>query len=89
MTDSDNAADNDLAATTLDTVAGASLTVNARILTAEALTITDAASVTINAASTGVNSGVGSTVLDNADTTSLTVTGAAGAYSSHWGHHRH
>ena len=87
MTDSDNAADNDF--TTLDTVAGASLTVNARILTAEALTITDAASVTINAASTGLTRGSVSTVLDNADTTSAQLLVLLVLILCDWSHHRH
>lgn len=81
VTDADAAADADIAAVTLDTVAAAALTVSVQHATAAAMTITDASSVTLNAASTGANASTGSLVLDDNDTTSLTVNGAAGAFT--------
>jgi hypothetical protein len=64
---------------TLDTVASASLTVKPLIDRTAALTITDAASVTLTAtAALGAGSeDFHSITLDDTDTTSLTVTGAA------------
>ena len=60
---------------TVDTVAGASLTIDARADSDEALTITDAKSVTYVNGSEGTDTDMASTVLDATDTTSLTVTG--------------
>jgi len=62
---------------TLDSVAGATLTVNALETATNALTITDAVSVTLSATQVAAAAaGYGSVVLDASDTTGLTVTGS-------------
>ncbi|MDB2505198.1 hypothetical protein N9X92_05705, partial [Gammaproteobacteria bacterium] len=61
---------------TLDTVDGATLTVNALETATNALTITDAATVTLSATQTSAAAaGYGSVVLDASATNALTVTG--------------
>ena len=64
---------------TLDTAAAAELTVSYRAASAGASTITDAATVTITGATATASSA--NLVLDDVDTTSLTVNGAAAAFS--------
>jgi len=81
VTDSDIASDSNISTVVVDSVAGADATITARIATGSALTVTDVAGITLNAESTGAAASFNNTVLDDADTTSITVTGADGAYA--------
>lgn len=78
---SNDAGGDEIETVTLDTVAGATITVNQLDASSGALTITDAATVTINATGTAQTASFANTILDNTDTTSLTVTGANSAFA--------
>jgi Ca2+-binding RTX toxin-like protein len=67
--------DGNLTALTLDTAAGASLTINTVANSDTVVTVTDAVSVTVRTTGTGTRNDINGLVLDDADTTSLTVTG--------------
>jgi len=71
----------DLSTVTLDTVTGATATLTSRLALGSAVTVTDAVSLTVNAESTAANASLSGLVLDDTDTTSLTVAGADGAYT--------
>jgi hypothetical protein len=71
----------DLSTVTVDSVAGGDLTTNIKLALGSALTITDAVGLTYNATGTAVTAATSGLVLDNIDTTSLTVVGANTAFS--------
>ncbi len=71
----------DLSTVTLDTATGATATLTSRLALGSAVTVTDAVSLTVNAESTAANASLSGLVLDDSDTTTLTVAGADGAYT--------
>lgn len=70
--------DADVAAT-IDTAAGASLTIDAQVNTSAGVTVTDAAAVTLKSTATTDADDLTSVALDDVDTTSLTITGSTNA----------